>query len=167
MFRSWLLLYVFLPLIGASLGVLTYLVLRAGLISSAGVSQSDPFGFAAIAGMVGLFSAQAAEKLKQVFELLLTKPQSGEDSADSLAVPKSFSFAPAKGKQGDSVTIHGSGFDAKTEVTFGSVASVAQVVSESEVRTTVPPGVSPGLVSVTIHNPNGSMTSDTEFEVTE
>jgi hypothetical protein len=66
LFRSWLPFYVLLPFVGAILSTIVYLVLRAGLITGGSASQ-DPFGFAAVAALVGLFSSQAAEKLKEVF----------------------------------------------------------------------------------------------------
>ena len=44
------------------------------------VEQTSPFGFAALAGLVGMFSEQAVLKLKEVAEILLTKPKSGANS---------------------------------------------------------------------------------------
>jgi hypothetical protein len=47
---SWLLMYFLLPLIGASLAVVFYVVLRGGLISpTAGTSAVSPYGFGAVA----------------------------------------------------------------------------------------------------------------------
>jgi len=59
-----------------------YLVLRGGLISSQASSQAlSPYGMAAIAGLVGLFSDQAASMLKKIFSNLFTSANS--DTPDS------------------------------------------------------------------------------------
>lgn len=73
--RSWIPFYLFKPLLGALLATVMYLLLRAGLFSpSASNAQVSPYGFAAIAALVGLFSEQASEKLRRVAEELFTKP---------------------------------------------------------------------------------------------
>jgi archaellum biogenesis protein FlaJ (TadC family) len=77
---SWVAFYVMLPLVGAISATVFYLVFRAGLFSpSATTTQVNPFGFAAIAGMVGLFSEQAMEKLRDVFDSLLAPARQGAD----------------------------------------------------------------------------------------
>jgi hypothetical protein len=64
---SWAPFYILLPLIGALGGIVFYVVLRAGLFSpSTSIEQASPFGFAAVAALVGLFSEQAMEKLRQI-----------------------------------------------------------------------------------------------------
>lgn len=79
--RSWLAKYILLPFVGTTLGLLFYFVIRGGFFSpEATVQQTSPFGFAALAGLVGLFSEQAVLKLKEVAETLLAKPQPGQDS---------------------------------------------------------------------------------------
>lgn len=66
---SWEVWYLLRPLIGASLAVVVYFVLRGGLISStSGADQMSPYGIAAAAGMCGLFSKQASDKLQEIFE---------------------------------------------------------------------------------------------------
>jgi len=80
--HSWLAMYVLLPFVGAVLGLVFYLVVRGGFFSpQAGAEQTSPYGFAALAALVGVFSEQAVLKLKQVAETLLTKTQKGEDHA--------------------------------------------------------------------------------------
>jgi hypothetical protein len=69
--RSWTLWYVLRPFIGMALAVLVYFVARAGLITGTGGAESlNLYGVAAIAGMCGLFSKQATDKLREVFENL-------------------------------------------------------------------------------------------------
>jgi len=77
---SWLAKYILLPFIGSTLAFVFYFVLRAGLFSpQATVEEASPFGFAALAGMVGMFSDQAAEKLKEVAATLLAPTPKGAD----------------------------------------------------------------------------------------
>ena len=76
--RSWLLMYLSLPFIGSALAVVFYVILRGGLITGSSV-QANFFGFAAVAALVGLFSPEAMEKLKQVFSTILAPAQQGRD----------------------------------------------------------------------------------------
>ena len=53
------------PFAGTALAVVFYLVIRGGFFSpQAGFKQTSPFGFAAFAAMVGMFSEQAVLKFK-------------------------------------------------------------------------------------------------------
>jgi len=78
---SWLAMYILLPFVGTTLGLVFYLAIRGGFFSpQATVEQTSPFGFAALAGLVGMFSEQAVLKLKQVAETLLIEAPEGEDA---------------------------------------------------------------------------------------
>lgn len=80
--RNWLLTYIAQPFVGSTLAFLFYLVVRGGFFSpQASFQQTSPFGFAAMAGMIGMFSPQAVLKLKDVAEIILTKPPAGKDTA--------------------------------------------------------------------------------------
>ena len=66
---SWEVWYFLRPLIGAALAIVVYFVIRGGLISSnGGPDPMSPYGLAATAGMCGLFSKQASDKLQEIFE---------------------------------------------------------------------------------------------------
>jgi hypothetical protein len=79
--RSWLLYYAMLPLAGALMAFIFYVVVRGGLFSpSASFKDTSPFGIAAIAVLVGMFSQAAALKLQQVAETLFTHPAQGSES---------------------------------------------------------------------------------------
>jgi len=78
---SWLTFYILLPFVGGSLSILFYLVIRGGFFSpQATAGETSPFGFAAISGLVGMFTEQAVLKLKEVAQTLLTKPGTGKDA---------------------------------------------------------------------------------------
>jgi hypothetical protein len=86
LFRSWIRYYLRLPFVGGILATIVYVALRAGLLAGAGSSsQLDPYGMAAIGALVGLFSAQAAEKVKAMFETLFTEVEPGSQSATNIA----------------------------------------------------------------------------------
>ena len=70
---SWLAWYLLRPAISAALALIFYFALRAGLFSGATADQTiNPFGIAAISGMVGMFSKQATEKLSKIFDTIFT-----------------------------------------------------------------------------------------------
>lgn len=78
---SWVPFYLLLPVVGASGATVFYLVFRAGLFSpSTSTTDVNPFGFAAVASLVGLFSEQALEKLQDVFGSLLAPARAGSDT---------------------------------------------------------------------------------------
>ncbi|MBI2487307.1 MAG: hypothetical protein HYW01_10180 [Deltaproteobacteria bacterium] len=77
--RSWVAKYILLPFIGATLGVIFYFVICGGFFSAQATAQeTSPFGFAAIAGPIGMFSDQAVEKLKKVAENFFAEAPKGK-----------------------------------------------------------------------------------------
>jgi hypothetical protein len=71
-----------------TLGLLFYLIVRAGLVTSSGANAVNPFGVAAIAGLAGLFSKQAVDKLREVFEQAFPVKQGGDDQRKDGLIPK-------------------------------------------------------------------------------
>jgi hypothetical protein len=67
---SWFWWYLFQPLMGGILALLVFFVIGGGFL--AGQSTSNTLQVAAIAGLVGLFSAQATLKLKDLVETIFT-----------------------------------------------------------------------------------------------
>jgi hypothetical protein len=79
---SWYAKYLLLPFAGAIIGLLTYLLIRAGLLAlQATTTGASLYTFVATSGLMGLFSEQAISKLKQVFEELFITPKEGKDSS--------------------------------------------------------------------------------------
>jgi hypothetical protein len=77
---SWLAKYILLPFVGSTLALVFYFVIRGGLFSpQATIQETSHFGFAALAGLVGMFSDQAAEKLREVAATLLAPTPEGAD----------------------------------------------------------------------------------------
>jgi len=150
---SWIPSYLLSPLIGALFATFFYVLLRAGLITGSAADAGNPFGFVAIAALVGLFSPQAATKLKDVFETIFAEVAAGNESiADADKGPFIASFSPAKGKVGETIQIMGTGLDAVTEVVFaGDVSADATFDATSKtLGTSVPEGADSGPLTVAV-----------------
>jgi hypothetical protein len=80
---SWLAKYILQPFAGSALSVIFYVVIRGGFFSpQTTFENTSPFGFAALAALVGLFSEQAVLKLKKVAEMVLERPTPGADATE-------------------------------------------------------------------------------------
>ena len=64
---SWGWWYLLHPVVGMALAVIFYTAIRAGFLTSASASAVSPYGVAALAGLTGMFSKQASDKLSEVF----------------------------------------------------------------------------------------------------
>lgn len=162
LYTSWTLMYLSLPGTGAGMALLTYLVLRGGLTTSVSTSADlNPYGLAAISALVGLFSRQAVEKLKVVFETLLTPAEKGKDSIQGATI---VDFSPPTGSVGDPVTLSGTGFMNVSQVKFGSgTATGVTPSSDLEITLKVPHGAQTGPISVI--GPAGRAMSADSFTV--
>ncbi len=84
LFRSWGWWYIFRPFIGAGLAAIVYAALRGSLLTARmNPEDMNIFGVVAIAGLSGMFSKQAVEKLRQIFDVLLAKFSETEERADT------------------------------------------------------------------------------------
>jgi IPT/TIG domain-containing protein len=162
---SWLLWYLLRPLIGVCLALVVYFAMRGGLLSmvlSGTVAQDpkniNPFGLAAIAGLTGMFSKQAADKLAEVFTTLF-KSTGDENRKDSLApapTPVIKLIAPNQGPEAGKteVVVTGTSFAAEATVSFGDqVAADIKVVNDTTITLLTPPGK--GTVDVVVVNKDG------------
>ena len=157
---SWTGFYITLPILGATMATVFYLAVRGGFFSpQSEISDTSPFGFAALAALVGMFTEQAAEKLKQVTETLFATAPKGTDHAGAPTVD---GVSPDKGPLagGTVVTITGSGFLQKATVTFGGQeAKNVQVASGGTSITAETPAAvadsEPGPVTVEVTNSDG------------
>ena len=151
---SWLPLYISSPVIGAMLGQLLYLVFRAGFLSpAASTTDVSPYGFAAIAALGGLYAGQALEKLKVVFETLLTKVPTQKDPIQATKITD---IAPHQASVGSTITITGSGLASVTRVTFTPNVETAPTGKPTDTAVTVlvPPNAQTGHVIVS--DPSGT-----------
>ncbi len=73
-------MYILLPFVGATLGLVFYLIVRGGLFSpQVTAEQINPFGFAALSALAGLFSVEAALKLQDIAGMVLKRAPPGAD----------------------------------------------------------------------------------------
>ncbi|ROR46684.1 hypothetical protein [Kitasatospora cineracea] len=95
---SWLPWYLLRTAIGGALALLVYFLLRGGLFANGtDGTATNPYGFAGIAGLCGLFSKQATDKLREVFDTVLTtKDGAGDDERDD-KIQAAAPTAPAPG----------------------------------------------------------------------
>ena len=79
--RTWIWWYILRTPIGIALALVFYFVVRGGLLSAQTSSKElNSFGVAAIAGMVGMFSKQATDKLREMFDTLFRTAGNGGDA---------------------------------------------------------------------------------------
>lgn len=77
---SWTWWYLLRPFVGVALAMVVYFSIRGGFLLLVNVDKAsdvNPYGVAAIASLVGLFSKQAADKLNELFSTLF-RPAPGE-----------------------------------------------------------------------------------------
>jgi IPT/TIG domain len=155
---SWLAMYALIPIVGAMMAVVFYLLFRGGLFSpGTTVSDTSPFGFAAISALVGMFTQQSAVKLKTVFETLMAKGEQGSNAAPPTAAPPVLSsVSPMNPPHGidASITLKGEHF-ANDATAYGDTTALKTTpVSESELQAVVPASMIPNAgtsVSITVH----------------
>ena len=96
MYASWTWWYLLRTGIGTALALLVYFLLRGGLFSGgADGSAANPYGFAGIAGLCGLFSKQATDKLREVFDTILSTKGDGDSKRlDKLEAPPTNTGSP-------------------------------------------------------------------------
>jgi hypothetical protein len=96
--------YILRPPVGMALALLTYFLLRAGLLNpGASVNQVSPYGVAAIGGLMGMFIKEATDKLKDVATALFksdenqlrTHPLGGEKRTDVTKTDAEITRSPA------------------------------------------------------------------------
>src|SRR5712692_628408 len=78
-------------------------------------------------------------------------------------------FTPTSGPVGASVTILGTGFSAtptQNTVTFNGVAATVTSATVNQIVTTVPTGATTGPITISLTNPDRSVTSSRPFTVT-
>jgi hypothetical protein len=150
---NWAPMYVLLPFSSAALGFVFYLVIRAGLYQPTGGTSYLLIGLAAL---VGMFSAQAAEKLKAIAEGIFSQAPQGRDSAPATKeepLPAITAATPARGQLagGETITIAGTGFTGKPAVRFGQVpATNITVVGPTVLTAVAPAGNGEGPVDIGI-----------------
>lgn len=144
-YSSWIVWYLMRLVVGSALAVLLYFAFRGGFFSGSAQSTAvNPYGLAALAGLAGLFSKQATDKLREVFTTLF-RVQAGEgdgqrkdDLANPVPVltrvdPKSINV----GEPNPKFIIYGDHFiDGATTVSVNGITLKPTIVSAQELEVT-------------------------------
>jgi hypothetical protein len=160
---NWVWWYLLRPYVGMTLALLFYFVVRGGFISvSAGGEDMNPFGIAALAGLVGMFSKQATDKLSEVFKTLFRAAEGeGDDKRkDSLVSnppPGISGITPRQGPTsgGTPVTLTGAAFVKGANVTFGGEPATSVIISGPTSLTATTPPHEAGTVDIEVINLDG------------
>jgi hypothetical protein len=70
--------YLMRPLQGAVLALIVYFTLRGGYLGQDRTAPVNPYGVATLAGLVGLFTRHAVEKLTAIFDTMFGRPHEDE-----------------------------------------------------------------------------------------
>lgn len=149
---SWTGFYLTLPFAGALMAFVFYLVIRGGFTQSTGIDDTNPFGFAALAVLVGLFTEQAAQRLKDVAETAFARVKPG---ADHVSGPTIERIAPTGGAGGKQVAITGAGFVEDDVVLLGGRKAAVVEITDTKIVVEVPEGTVAGEVEIEVVRPGG------------
>jgi hypothetical protein len=161
--RSWLWWYLLKPFVGMGLAVIFYLVIRGGFLSAGTeAGKVNIYGIAALAGLTGMFSKQATDKLGEVFTTLFqTKPGEGDDARKGgLAndVPVLTDLVPARLETRSaqlSVELKGSHFARSAVVRVNGTARETVFNDSNSLSAQLVPGdvSADGALSIVVFNP--------------
>lgn len=170
--RSWLLWYLLRPLVGAPTALLLYFVVRAGfLTATASAGDVNRFGIGAIAGLAGMFSLKAADKMKELFDTLFKTDEKRKDSLQN-PVPTVRGLKPDKhpiGTELPGVLVEGSGFVARSIVQVNDSTRETEFRSATQlfVKLQAADVAKLGAMQLTVVNPppGGGTSAPVVFEV--
>lgn len=181
LYRSWTWWYLLRFWIGVSIALIFYFALRGGFLVGEGSTEAlNPYGIAALAGMTGLFSKQATDKLNEVFNTLFKVEEGlGDDArADSITrdlPPRITELEPTSVAvtEAQSVTVSGAGFVPESVVSVERTGlppanrATTFVDSETlEVELDPEDVADVGTLQVSVVNPSGAASQPLPLEVT-
>ena len=163
MVRSWVPIYFFAPVTSALLGLIIYLVIRGGFFSGIStIGDTSPYAFAAVAVLVGMHHRETAQKLREIFEVVFTKAETGKNAVENpppkLTGIKSDQTPPLSRTKPSRLTLTGEGFIDDTVVRFDGKPFTGKVVrvSATQLNVLVQPSEIPdddNEIVVTVFNP--------------
>lgn len=161
---TWAWWYLLRLSIGLALALIFYFAIRGGLLSVTGeAEQINPYGIAAIAGLVGLFSKQATDKLRETFDTVFATGRGyGDDERQDKAAnpePRVAGLEPAVAvapvTEQLQIVVRGEGFVRESVVRVGTTPLPTTFVSSTQVRAAIPSDLlaEPGDVLILVVNP--------------
>lgn len=169
----WMPMYFSLPFVGAAMAMIFSLLIIAGFVDNT-TGKSTALFIIAAAGLVGMFSQQAALKLTDIANAFFTKPGEGKNSQPQESLPvsergtKSTPIVTAMDKTtgkaagGDIVKITGSGFNTSTTVNFGGNSARVTTFDATSITVVTPPGT--GKVNVEVSSGGPPVKLPVKFE---
>lgn len=161
--RSWTWFYLLRPAIGMALALVFYFVIRGGFLSTTGGGEDiNPYGIAALAGLVGMFSKQATDKLSEVFGTLFrAAPGEGDakrkDPLDgATAVLKLDPPSVVAGSEALKLTVTGTGFVDKSIIHIDDLAQTTTFESSTTLSTQIAKEIiaNPATLKISVVNPD-------------
>jgi hypothetical protein len=151
--KAWNWWYLIRPLVGAGLAVLTYLLLRGQLLGINGSTTAlNPYGIAGLAALTGLFSKQAAAKLKEVFDTLFAITNQSNPPTITSTNPATI---PAAAEA--TVTVNGTRFGTALTATIDGTAAETHNVTTKSFELKVPQtAATVGAHTLIVTNPDGT-----------
>jgi IPT/TIG domain-containing protein len=171
--RRWTWFYVLRPVIGMALALVFYFVIRGGfLTTNVGPTDINPYGIAALAGLVGMFSKQATDKLSEVFTTLFRSGEGDQKRSDPLTGTKS---TPVKiepeevevGSEALTIVVTGAGFVADSVVHLNDSPLTTRLDSPTQLSVDVPAEMfaEPAVLKLTVVNRDGTPSTPVELKV--
>jgi hypothetical protein len=176
---SWIWWLVLRTPVGVALALLFYLVLRGGLIVPSLPSGSaardttlllNPYGIAAISALAGMFSKQATDKLREIFDTLF-RTREPVSRADPLAViiPVIYGTEPAKLAVGGQPTLNvfGRAFQRDCMASINGKPRNVQWLSDTRLVITLLPEdlTAKAELELIIHNPDPAGGDSAPFRI--
>lgn len=173
--KSWTWFYLLRPAIGMCLALVFYFVIRGGFLSTTGGAQDiNPYGIAALAGLVGMFSKQATDKLSEVFGTLFrSAPGEGDAKRKGALKPETsatIQLEPSSAVAGGGdfkLTVLGSGFtngaaihvnDEPQTTTFESSTKLSAQIAKEKIA-------NPVTLKITVVNADKTKVGSADFVV--
>ena len=165
--RSWIWWYALRTPIGVALALIFYFAVRGGFFTTVSGVDINPFGIAALGGLVGMFSKQASDKLQDVFEELFKSSQD-ETRSDKLSGPAITSSNPQTlTVSSTQLTLSGIGFvQGATATVDGAPRNTAFVDAQTLIVTLAPQDLQSGkTLNVVVTNPGPTPAASAPYEV--
>jgi hypothetical protein len=153
------------PLIGIAVGVVSVLILQAGILAVGSTPHPQPSAiptnllYYLIAFLVGYREETFRELIKRLVDLVLT-PAGGRGTPPTIRLVNPTQAPHAAPTQ---VVLTGSGFSGTQSVKFRDLAARFTVDSDSQLTVTTPTAASIGDLPVTVTNKDGSATHQFTF----
>ena len=177
--KNWTWFYLLRPAIGMALALVFYFVIRGGfLTTSGGARDINPYGIAALAGLVGMFSKQATDKLSEVFSTLFRAAKgegddkrsgslTSEANGERITVTDVKPDFVAVNSKGQVITVTGTNFADGCQVFLDANAQTTTFVSATQVTARLADAdiTAPKVFKLKVVNPDKKESAPVDFAV--